>query len=236
MAKDQISPVSGLVDFVANAIYTTKGLYLSPAAAETAARAAIDAVGLAQPPGLPDGATHMRRPEYLTAWLFDGSVMPIWLIKQFHSTPLPETRRGHYATAVDGEFWRWFEPEKFHTLFVPVSDSSTDRATAAQSKNQWLPIEEAPTSIQQFAKNCVNDDDRGGYIEFGGTVADGRPFVICRNNNGWERFDRYFILPSIDEPSSPVSSPIQHCGRAGGNCQCTSIEECPRAFAQQNQE
>lgn len=26
------------------------------------------------------------------------------------------------------------------------------------------------------------------------------------------------------------------CGRAGGNCQCTSVDECPRAFAQANQE
>lgn len=26
------------------------------------------------------------------------------------------------------------------------------------------------------------------------------------------------------------------CGRAGGNCECTSIDECPRAFAQANQE
>lgn len=47
------SSLSGLVDFVANAIYTTKGLYLSPAAAETAARAAIDAIGHAQTPGQP---------------------------------------------------------------------------------------------------------------------------------------------------------------------------------------
>lgn len=76
-----------------------------------------------------DGATHMRRPEYLTAWAFDGSVMPIWLIKHFKSMPLPEIRRGHYATAIDGEFWRWFEPEKFHEMFVRIPD-------VAQSKQE----------------------------------------------------------------------------------------------------
>lgn len=42
-----------------------------------------------------------------------------------------------------------------------------------------------------------------------------------------------------DEAYVAVTSPVRdisYCGRAGGNCQCTSIEECPRAFAQLNQE
>lgn len=73
-------------------------------------------------PCSPDTATHMRRPEYITAWLFDRkSTMPIWLIKQYKSCPLPDDRIGYYATAADGEFWRWFDPVKFDQLFTGVA-------------------------------------------------------------------------------------------------------------------
>ncbi len=38
---------------------------------------------------VPDDATHMRRPEYITAWQFDRqSVMPVWLIEKYKSIPL----------------------------------------------------------------------------------------------------------------------------------------------------
>ena len=87
---------------------------------------------IAPTPGLPEGATHMRRPEYLTAWLFDGSVMPVWLIRRFQSAPLPEHRRGHYATAIDGDFWRWVEPEKFHELYVAVASPDTESSPLRQ--------------------------------------------------------------------------------------------------------
>jgi hypothetical protein len=74
---------------------------------------------------LPEGVTHMRRPEYLTAWLFDGvATMPLWLIEKYHSHPLPEHRKGMYATAVDGEFWRWFDPAKFEEMFVSVAQTA----------------------------------------------------------------------------------------------------------------
>ena len=45
-----------------------------------------------------------------------------------------------------------------------------------------------------------------------------------------DRLDRASTVTSTDRASPPS------CGRAGGNCQCTSIDECPRAFAQANQE
>lgn len=70
---------------------------------------------------VPDGVTHMRRPEYLTAWLFDGvATVPLWLIEKYHSQPLPEHRKGMYATAIDGDFWRWFDAPKFEELFMAV--------------------------------------------------------------------------------------------------------------------
>jgi len=69
----------------------------------------------------------MRRPEYITAWLFDRqSTMPIWLIKQYKSHPLPDEKIGHYATAVDGEFWRWFDPAKFDELFIATGHNRAD--------------------------------------------------------------------------------------------------------------
>ena len=71
---------------------------------------------------IPDGATHMRRPEYLTAWLFDGvATMPLWLIERYHSLPLPGHRKGCYALAVDGEFWRWMDVDRFNELYVSAS-------------------------------------------------------------------------------------------------------------------
>lgn len=88
-------------------------------------------LGVAAAP--PDGATHMRRPEYLTAWLFDGvATMPIWLIEKYKSVPIPEDRKGMYATAVDGEFWRWLDAPKFNELFVPVPSPCFDRTAVIE--------------------------------------------------------------------------------------------------------
>jgi len=86
---------------------------------------------------VPDGTTHMRRPEYITAWLFDRiSTMPVWLIAKYKSDPLPAKYIGHYATAVDGEFWRWFDPAKFNELFVNAR--TTEPAGAGLKEVQRL--------------------------------------------------------------------------------------------------
>ncbi len=63
---------------------------------------------------------------------------------------------------------------------------------------RWLPISTAPDSIQRFAKDCEAADDRNGFIEFGGSVAGGLPFVLCRANASEKIFDRWFILPSVE--------------------------------------
>jgi len=88
---------------------------------------------LPQAPAMPEGATHMRRPEYIEAWLFDRiSTMPIWLIARYKSRPLPDDKIGHYATATDGEFWRWFDPAKFDEMFTPISPSRDLEITQAE--------------------------------------------------------------------------------------------------------
>lgn len=72
---------------------------------------------------VPSGATHMRRPEYLTAWLYTGQSKkhwPKWFADRMGEVPALTLRPGRYATAVDGEFWRWFDAEKFDELFTPV--------------------------------------------------------------------------------------------------------------------
>jgi hypothetical protein len=96
---------------------------------------ALRAGSAATPPTqqVPEGATHMRRPEYLTAWLFDVTQRwPTWLVEKYtNSTSVPDTKIGHYATAVDGEFWRWFDPAKFNELFVEVSPASRPNRNGA---------------------------------------------------------------------------------------------------------
>lgn len=62
----------------------------------------------------------------------------------------------------------------------------------------WLPIGDAPETIQEFAKHCEIADDRKSYIEFGGTIEDGRPFVLCLAGAFSKVYDRWFILPNVD--------------------------------------
>lgn len=73
---------------------------------------------------------------------------------------------------------------------------SADVAIAAMA---WMPISTAPESIQRFAEHCAKKSGRQGCIEFGAMTEGDLPFVICRNNDGWQRFDRWFILPSIQD-------------------------------------
>lgn len=79
-----------------------------------------------------------------------------------------------------------------------------DAATRSdvQTVDAWMPIETAPKTVQEFAQNCTIADDRTGYIEFGGTLEDGRPFVLCLSGAFAAKYDRWFILPHVDQISS----------------------------------
>ena len=61
---------------------------------------------------------------------------------------------------------------------------------------------------------------------------DFRPDSKCMR----EARQAYIRNAPANSSTVPPASPLPSCGRAGGNCECTSIEECPRAFAQLNQE
>jgi len=97
----------------------------------------------------PPDATHMRRPEYLAAWLFDRqSTMPVWLIAKYQSRPLPNEKIGHYATAVDGEFWRWLDPAKFEELYTPVARTEAGREGLDESPS----VEDLLLEAARFAE------------------------------------------------------------------------------------
>lgn len=78
----------------------------------------------------PDGATHTRRPEYLTAYLFEEGAtdIPAWLVAKYVGGPIPEHRFDSYACAIDGEFWRWMDGDKFNEMFVAVEQQAAEIA------------------------------------------------------------------------------------------------------------
>lgn len=90
-----------------------------------------------------EGELYRRRgDDPFLAWKFDGqSTMPLWLIKVYKSSPLPEPFLGYYATAtIDGDFWRWFKPDQFERNFVldqPLSVAQDLRAVAAEAPKPY---------------------------------------------------------------------------------------------------
>lgn len=66
---------------------------------------------------------------------------------------------------------------------------------------RWMRVSDAEPWLQEFAKHCEISDDRCGYIEYGGTGRDGRPFVLCLEGPFSKKYDRWFVLPSVDEPA-----------------------------------
>ena len=54
-----------------------------------------------------------------------------------------------------------------------------------------------------------------------------------RNNKNWRKPE---ICDEAERALSQRDLAQPSCGRAGGKCECTSIDECARAFAQANQE
>lgn len=131
--------------------------------------------------------THMRRPEYLTAWLFDRkSTMPIWLIEKYKSEPLPDEKIGHYATAVDGEFWRWYDPAKFDDLFIPARASSppADGRGLAEGyierdfKQAYIKMKERALDAEHELANLRKGRDQFAWlIEKGGSGSDLRYYA-----------------------------------------------------------
>jgi len=76
---------------------------------------------------IPEGATHLRKPEYITAWLNDGKTKPPqWLVEKYKFQGLPAHRNGLYAMAIDGEFWRWENAEQFERHFTAIDTREHD--------------------------------------------------------------------------------------------------------------
>lgn len=97
----------------------------------------------------------MRRPEYITAWRYVVTERwPTWLVEKYTNTEaVPERMIGHYATAVDGEFWRWFEPERFEQMFVPINEPQT--LTEIQNAGNEAVISDIPWAVNYLLEQIA---------------------------------------------------------------------------------